>query len=159
MSTTTTTEAATVTTESEQIETPKPTETVEFWKQKAREQEKRAKENAAAATRLAEIEEAQKSEAERAAERLVAAETKATEAEAKALRREIALEHGLTTEDAALLDTITDEDAMRALAGRLAVKDVNPRPNHVPREGTNHQPADDQMREFTRNLFERARNS
>ena len=35
---------------------PKPTETVEFWKAKAREQEKRAKDNAAAATRLAEIE-------------------------------------------------------------------------------------------------------
>lgn len=159
MSTTATEGTETVNLEAEQTETTKPTETVEFWKQKAREQEKRAKENAAAATRLAEIEEAQKSEAQKAADRLAAAEAKATEAEAKALRREIALEHGLTTEDAALLDTITDEDAMRALAGRLAVKDKNPRPNHVPREGANHQPAEDELREFTRGLFERARNS
>lgn len=52
----------------------KPTETVEFWKSKAREQEKRAKENATAAKRLAELEEAQKSEIQKAIERAEAAE-------------------------------------------------------------------------------------
>ena len=56
-------------TEQHAVEEPKPTETVDFWKQKAREQEKRAKENAAAAKRLAEVEESQKSEAERLADR------------------------------------------------------------------------------------------
>lgn len=56
-----------------------PTETVEFWKSKAREQEKRAKENAAAAKRVKEIEDASKSEQERAAERATAAEQRAEE--------------------------------------------------------------------------------
>lgn len=52
----------------------KPTETVEFWKSKAREQEKRAKENAAAAKRLADLEESQKSETQKLLERAEAAE-------------------------------------------------------------------------------------
>jgi hypothetical protein len=50
----------------------------------------------------------------------------AHDAEAKVLRRELALEHKLTKEDAALLDTITDEDAMRALAVRLKPADEEP---------------------------------
>lgn len=52
----------------------KPTETVEFWKSKAREQEKRAKENADAATKLAAIEESQKSEQQKLVERAETAE-------------------------------------------------------------------------------------
>ena len=62
---------------------PKPTETVDFWKSKAREQEKRAKDNAAAAKRLAELEDASKSEQERAAERVTAAEQRAAELESR----------------------------------------------------------------------------
>ena len=132
--------AATVTTETEQQETAlRPTETVDFWKQKAREQERRAKDNADAAKRLAEIENAQKSEAQRAAERIAEAERKATEAESRALRREVALAHKLTPEDAALLDTITDEDAMRKLAERLAGEADRNRKGalgpYVPQEG------------------------
>lgn len=68
MSEATTEAAATEATEATESPAPKPTETVEFWKQKAREQEKRAKENAEAAKRLAEIEESQKSEAQRLAD-------------------------------------------------------------------------------------------
>lgn len=135
---------------------PKPTETVEFWKQKAREQEKRAKENAEAARRLSEIEDASKSEAQRAAERLTEAEKRAAEAEARVLRRDIAIENKLTAEDAALLDTITDEAAMRLLAQRLAGSDRTTNKNHVPREGNNHRPSSDPMREFARDLFGRA---
>lgn len=48
---------------------PKPTETVDFWKGKAREQEKRAKENAEAAKRLAELEGASKEQASKVDER------------------------------------------------------------------------------------------
>ena len=105
---------------------PQPTEPVEparagtDWKAEARKWEQRAKENSAAAKRLAEIEEAQKSEAEKTAERLAKAERAAAEAEARALRRDIALEHKLSKDDAALLDAVTDEDAMRRLAERLA---------------------------------------
>src|SRR5690349_3293430 len=66
-----------------------------------------AKANASAAKKLAEIEEANKSEAQKAAERLTKAEQRAVEAEAKVLRREIAIEHKLSTDDAALLDALT----------------------------------------------------
>lgn len=72
------------------------------------------------ARRLDEIEEASKTEAQKQADRLAKAENAAREAEAKVLRREIAIEHKLDQDDAAMLDTITDEDAMRRLAARLA---------------------------------------
>jgi hypothetical protein len=60
--------------EDEAPEQPKPTETVEFWKAKAREQEKRAKENAAKAAEFDKVTEAQKSEQQRLLERAEAAE-------------------------------------------------------------------------------------
>lgn len=72
------------------------------------------------AARLAEIEQANMTEAQKAAEQLSAAERRAADAEARAVRREIALEHQLDKDDAALLDGMTDEDAMRRLAERLA---------------------------------------
>jgi membrane protein involved in colicin uptake len=140
MSDATTETTGTETSENEQTQQEqeqKPTETVDFWKQKAREQEKRAKANADAAKRLADIEASQKSEADKAADRLAEAEKRATEAEAKALRREVALAHGLSKEDAELLDDLTDEEAMRRLAGRLAAanEDKRKQGNHVPNEG------------------------
>ena len=132
----------------------KPTETVDFWKQKAREQEKRAKENADAAKRLAEIEEAQKSESEKAAEKAAKAEQRAADAEAKALRREIALDHKLSKDDAELLDALTDEDAMRRLAERLAVasEDKRKNGNRNPREGQTSSSTSDPKRDFLRGL-------
>jgi hypothetical protein len=142
----------------QQVEQPKPSETVDFWKQKAREQEKRAKENAEAAKRLAEIEDAQKSEAQKAADKVAQAEQRAIEAEARALRREIAIEHKLSKDDSELLDSLTDETAMRRLAERLAAasEDKRTNGNHVPGEGNNPQPSDDPVREFARGLFDRA---
>ena len=47
------------------------------------------------------------------------ARAKELKAEAKALRREVAVEFGLSPADAALLDTVSDEAAMRSLAERL----------------------------------------
>jgi hypothetical protein len=88
----------------------KPTETVDFWKQKAREQEKRAKENATAAQRLKEIEDAQKSAEERATEALTNAEKRAQEAESRALRLEVASEKGLTAAQAKRLVGGTREE-------------------------------------------------
>lgn len=104
------------------------------WKAEARKWESRAKENKQAAERLAELEEANKSEAERAAERLAKAEQTAAEAEARALRRDIALEHSLSKDDAALLDAVTDEDAMRRLAERLA-RQATEAANHITNNG------------------------
>jgi hypothetical protein len=75
------------------------------------------------ARRLDEIEEANKSEAQKVAERLAAAEKDAAEARATVLRRDVAIEFKLDKDDAALLDKITDEDAMRSLAARLKPSD------------------------------------
>lgn len=138
----------------QQAEQPKPSETVDFWKQKAREQEKRAKENAEAAKRLAEIEDAQKSEAQKAADKVAQAERRAIEAEARAMRREIAIEHKLSKDDSELLDSLTDETAMRRLAERLAAasEDKRTNGNHVPGEGNNPKPSADPKRDFIRGI-------
>lgn len=93
-----------------------------------------------------------KTEADKVAERLAEVERRANEAEARASRRDIALEHNLSKEDAALLDSLTDEKAMKTLAARLAGESDKKR-NHVPREGSNPKPGEDSLREFTRGLF------
>lgn len=109
-----TTEATTTETEAtateKPAEQPKPTETVDFWKQKAREQEKRAKENAEAAKRLQEFEERDKTEAQKLADRAEAAEKRAAELETRALRLEVAAEKGLTTAQAKRLVGATREE-------------------------------------------------
>lgn len=108
-----------------------PTETVEFWKQKAREQEKRAKANADAARKLAEIEESTKTEQEKLAERLAEAEKAAATATAEALRFRVASKHGISDEDAELFLTGSDEETLMRQAERLAAKvaaDGKPRP-------------------------------
>ena len=97
---------------------PKPTETVEFWKQKAREQERRAKDNAGAAQRLAEIEEANKTAEQKAADRLAEIEQRAAALSAKEARAEIATETGIP---ANILAGPTDStpEAIRAFADLL----------------------------------------
>lgn len=126
-------------TETEQA---KPTETVDFWKQKAREQEKRAKENATAAQRLAEIEEAQKTEAEKAADRLRQAEADRDRAAAEAMRFKVASKYGIGEEDADLFLTGSDEETLTKQAERLAERqsDSKTRNNVAPREGGNPTP-------------------
>ena len=137
---------------------PKPTETVEFWKAQARENEKRAKANADAATKLAQLEESQKTEAQKLADKATAAE-KATEvAKADALRWRTAAKHGISDEDAELFLTGTDEATLTRQAERLTerVTDKRKNGNHVPKEGTT-QPSGrpDEMQAFARNLFGR----
>lgn len=116
------------------------------WKAEARKWEQRAKENKATADN------ASKTEAEKFAERLAEVEKRAADAEARATRREIALEHKLSKDDAALLDSLTDEGAIKALAARLAGESDKKR-NHVPREGNTPSSGDDVLRNFTRGLF------
>ncbi len=125
------------TTEQQQAEQPKPTETVDFWKQKAREQEKRAKENADAARRLAEIEESQKSEAEKAADRIRQLEQEADAARREALRFKVATKYGIGDEDADLFLTGSDEETLQKQAERLAARiDAQKKQgNTVPTEG------------------------
>lgn len=148
--TATETEAAT-----EQAET-KPTETVDFWKQKAREQEKRAKENASAATRLAEIEESQKSEAQKSADRIKLLETDAADARREALRFKVASKHGIDSEMADLLLTGADEAAMTKQAEAIKQQSDTRKKqgNFVPREGTDPKSdSSDDERTFARELF------
>lgn len=98
----------------------KPTETVEFWKGKARDQEKRAKDNADAAKRLSELENAQKSETQRLTEAADAAKSDADAARAEALRYRIASKHGISEDDAETFLTGTDEESLTRQAERLS---------------------------------------
>jgi hypothetical protein len=142
--------------EAEKSEQPKPSETVDFWKQKAREQEKRAKENADAAKRLAEIEEAQKSEAEKAADAIAEARREAEQARLETQRYRIATEFELAAEDVAALEHAASEEGMRLIAERLAAKTDERKKNGnvVPNEGkTPREPAEDELKAFTRQLF------
>lgn len=65
------------------------------WKAKAREWEKRAKDNKSAAEKLAAIETENQTEAEKQAARLAEAEQRATALEVKATRAEVASETGI----------------------------------------------------------------
>lgn len=97
---------------------PKSTDTVDFWKQKAREQESRAKSNADAAKRLSEIEDAQKSEVQRLADRQSAAERERDEARAESLRYKAAATHRVSEDYFDLLGT-GSEDEIGARAERV----------------------------------------
>ena len=142
----------------EQQTDPKPSETVDFWKQKAREQEKRAKANADAATKLAEIEQAQKSESERSADRIKQLETEVQNAQTEALRFKVASQFGIGDEDADLFLTASDEETLKKQAERLAAREGERKNNgnYVAREGAvSTAPPEDEMREFTKQLFQR----
>lgn len=98
---------------------PKPTETVDFWKAKAREQESRAKSNADAAKRLQEIEDAAKSAEQRAADEAARAQQSAREATERADRAELGVEHSIGKDFLDLLGGGSRED-MASRAERLA---------------------------------------
>jgi len=102
--------AETATGEQEPPKPTRPTDTVEFWKQKAREQETRAKANASAAEKLAAFEDRDKTEAQRLTDRADAAEKRATDLESRALRLEVASEKGLTPAQAKRLIGATREE-------------------------------------------------
>lgn len=89
------------------------------WKAEARKWEQRAKENSTAAQRLAELEEAQKTEAQKLADRLAAAEKALAEKEAEALRLTVAAKHGITGD---YLDLVhgSDEASLEASASKVA---------------------------------------
>jgi hypothetical protein len=136
---TTTAETATEAVEQPEV-TPKPTETVDFWKQKAREQEKKAKENAAARLELDELRKSQLSTEEKLAAELGEVAKRAARAEAEALRWRIAAKHGILDDDAELFLTGTDEETLSRQAERF--RDLSVRPlkgTHVP--GVGNQPS------------------
>lgn len=117
--------------------TPTPPKADIDWVAEARKWESRAKENAAkartneqAAARLAEIEEANKTEAQKLADRLAAAEAKAQEAELRALRSDVSREKGVPAE---LLTGTTAEELNAAADRLLAFRGEAPKPPVAPR--------------------------
>lgn len=127
----------TAATAQETVATPKPTETVEFWKAKAREQEKRAKDNAKAAERLAEIEESQKSEAEKSADRIRDLEQQLDAANRSTLRFKVASKYGIGDEDADLFLTGSDEETLTKQAQRLTDRQEAAGRPHAPQPDPN----------------------
>jgi len=129
-----------------ETEAPKPTETVDFWKQKAREQEKRAKENATAAARLAELEAANLSELEKAQKAAADAAARLAEYERTNLRQRVALTKGVPVELVDRLRGDTEEeitaDADALLALISAPKSPRPDPSQGPRATANASTAD-----------------
>lgn len=81
---------------------PKPTETVDYWKRRSRQNEAKAKENAEAAKRLAALEDAQKTAEERQTEAAEKARIETENLRIENLRLKAAGAHGVTGEDAEL---------------------------------------------------------
>lgn len=141
---------------------PKPSETLEFWKQKAREQESRAKANKTAADELAAIKEKNKTEAEKVAERLSKADSELATVPAKvaeALKSHLVSLHQISDEDAELFLTASDPDVLLKQVTRLTARESagaterKKQGNHVPREGNNPSAPKDERREFVGQLF------
>jgi hypothetical protein len=122
----------------------------------AREWEKRAKDNAQAAKRLAEIEDAQKSEAQKAAERVADLESQVAQANASALRFKVASQFGIGSDDADLFLTGSDEETLTKQAERLTsrAEERKKQGNLVPSEGTPVSPPGDSDAAFAKKLFE-----
>jgi len=129
-------EAATATVETDTPASVKETDTVDFWKAKAREQEKRAKSNADAADRLAKFEESQKTETQKLAEAKEAAERDAASARTEALRYRIATKFRIGDEDAETFLTGADEETITRQAQRLSTLNQPGTPRPDPSQGS-----------------------
>lgn len=123
------------------------------WKAESRKWEARAKENSAAAARLAELEEASKTEAQKAAERLAAAEAKVkafeTREQVATWRAEVAKESGVPVE--ALAGSTREELAAHAAILKPLVTPGAPVIKTQGQEPTKH--ADNAERDAVRQLF------
>jgi hypothetical protein len=144
--------------EQEQAPNPKPTETVEFWKAKAREQESRAKANKMASDELAAIKDAQKTEAEKVADRIRKADEEVANVPVRvteALKAHLIELHQINEEDAELFLTANNPDLLLKQVARLTARTAEPKkqPNHVPREGANPTAPESEGRDAVRRIF------
>lgn len=96
----------------------------------------------AKADQLDQLTEASQTEAEKAAKRASKAESERDSARAEAMRLRIAVEHGISLEDADLFLTGTDETSLRAQAERLSAREAARKTagNRVATEGGNPNP-------------------
>jgi hypothetical protein len=110
------------------------------WKAEARKWETRAKENSTAASRLAEIEEASKTEAQKLADRAAAAEARVAQFESEKQQREwVQQVADATGVPASVLRGSTLEDIQahaESLKSLVSQEPSAPRGPHVPSEGT-----------------------
>ncbi len=83
---------------------------IEKWKGLSRQHEGRAKSNAEAAVKLAEIEESQKSEVDKANDKITKADARADLAETELIRLRVAVRHGMTEDQAARLVGTTEAE-------------------------------------------------
>ena len=88
------------------------------WKAEARKWEARAKENVGAASKLAEIEEASKTEAQKLADRAAAAERTASEKDRALVKLQVIVDHGIPKEFQDLVHGDTKE-ALEASAAKV----------------------------------------
>jgi len=108
----------------------------------------------ARASKLAEIEEANKTEAEKVAERLAAAEKRAGELEAKATRAEVAAAKGVPV---ALLSGGTKEELEASADALIQFKGESGSTTlHVPNEGKSPTAQVDSKKQFAKSLFGRS---
>lgn len=123
------------------------TETVESLKAKldsykeiAKTQEKRAKENAAAAKELETIKQSQMTDAEKTADRLAKADAAIASIPslvADALRGHLVEMHQIESEDAELFLTAADPELLLKQVARFVGQSDKSKSNHVPSEGRN----------------------
>jgi hypothetical protein len=102
------------------------------------------------------LSEASQTEQEKATSRATKAETERDDARAEALRLRVAVEHGMTLEDADLFLTCKDEETLTAQAKRLVDREADRKKNGplARREGqTISRPAEDDDRAFARQLL------
>lgn len=136
---------------------PKPTETVEFWKNKARDWENRSKANKTAADELAQIKEAQKSDEQKRAERDAALQAEVDSVPAKvaeALKAHLVTLHGIDDDDAELFLTGTTPELLLKQVTRLTEQSgAKKKPNFVAREGNSPKPTETDERTFARDFF------
>jgi len=101
-------------------DTPTPEQEAAKWKAMSRKHEAQAKANADAAKRLAELEEANKTESQKLADKATVAEKRAADAEAKATRYEVAAELGIQAKHLKYLAGATREEIEESAKGILA---------------------------------------
>lgn len=115
-----------------------------------------AKANSEAAKKLAEIEEAQKSETEKAADRIAKAEAEVASVPSKvadALRTHLVALHEIDKDDAELFLTANEPDLLLKQVTRLVGQsDKRKKTNVVPREGSTTSVKTDPKRDFLRGL-------
>ncbi len=118
-----------------------------------------AKDNADAAKRLGEIQDAQKSETEKVADRIAKADAEVASVPAKvadALRSHLIVLHEIDEDDAELFLTATEPDLLLKQVARLAGRESDRKKkttNVVPREGQTSSAAENEERAFARELF------